>query len=81
MNCFACGHSVDETDSFCRHCGERLAQASKKPFMPRRISPQDAADYWEHFFRPFFRMAFFFFGCFFAFALGLMVVWYFLFHR
>jgi len=49
-------------------------------FWPSTVSPQDVASYWKNFFRPFFRMAFIFFGCFFTVALILFVVWYFMFH-
>jgi len=45
------------------------------------ITPEDAASYWNNFFRPFFKMAFIFFGCFFALALIIVVFWYFTFHR
>jgi len=50
-------------------------------FRPRRITPEDAASYWNNFFRPFFKTAFIFFGCFFALALIMVVFWYFTFHR
>lgn len=81
MHCFSCGQPVDEADQFCRHCGIPLTQKPKRMFLPRMINPQDAAGYWDNFFRPFFKMAFIFFGCFFAFALLMVVVWYFMFHH
>jgi hypothetical protein len=81
MDCFGCGQSVDNTDRFCRHCGASLSRTTQKVFWPRRVGPQDAASYWENFFRPFFKMAFIFMGCFFAFSFILVAVWYFMFHR
>lgn len=44
-------------------------------------SPEQAAGYWRHFFRPFFTMAFIFFGAFFLAALIMVVIWFFIFRR
>ena len=80
-NCSNCRQSVAATDRFCRQCGLPLSLESPKPLRPYMLTPEDAASYWNSFFRPFFKMAFIFFGCFFAFALILVVFWYFTFHR
>jgi hypothetical protein len=44
-------------------------------------SPEQAASYWRHFFRPFFITAFIFFGAFFFIVLIMVVVWFFMFHQ
>jgi uncharacterized membrane protein YvbJ len=79
--CSNCGQAVEAANRFCRQCGLPLSPASPKMFRPRMITPEDAASYWNNFFRPFFKMAFIFFGCFFALALIMVVFWYFTFHR
>lgn len=80
-NCSNCGQTVEATDKFCRHCGFPLSPGSPNTLRPHMLTPEDAASYWNNFFRPFFKMAFIFFGCFFSFALILVVFWYFTFYR
>jgi hypothetical protein len=77
-----CRKSLDPEDRFCRMCG---TPAGATPgFWPfRHLTPpsEQAASYWRYFFRPFFMTAFIFFGAFFAVALILVGIWFFMFHR
>jgi hypothetical protein len=45
-------------------------------FQPPPLSPEQAAGYWRHFFRPFFIVAFVFFGVFFMATLCLIAIWF-----
>lgn len=87
--CPSCGSTLDALFRFCPHCGVPLAQAGEMPpprpapvqNTPFGMSPETAANFWDKFFRPFFKTAFIFFGLFFSFAFIMMIVWYFLFRR
>ncbi len=71
---------MDPTDRFCRNCGAPLAPAPRTGLFNYPVpSPEQAAGYWRNFFRPFFTMAFIFFGAFFLFAMLLLVAWFFMF--
>ncbi|MCE5336139.1 MAG: zinc ribbon domain-containing protein [Desulfobacteraceae bacterium] len=76
--CPKCGQAADQQDKFCRHCGTNLGRSAGL-FSSARLSPQNAADLWQNFFSPFFKVAFIFFGCFFGLAFILMIFWYFTF--
>jgi len=72
---------VDPEDKFCRNCGVPLTDARGTRYGVFRPAFPYSANAWQQFFRPFFKMAFIFFGCFFGFATLLMIFWYFTFHR
>jgi hypothetical protein len=80
--CKNCRQALDETDQFCRTCGMAVTGSPSCPWSRRPMpSPEQAAGYWRNFFRPFFTMAFVFFGVFLLFALIMIVVWFYMFHR
>jgi hypothetical protein len=80
--CRNCRQVLDPTDQFCRTCGAAVSGTPTFGWSGRsEPSPEQAARYWRDFFRPFFTMAFIFFGAFFLVAMILVVVWFFMFRR
>ena len=80
--CPNCRQVVDAHGSICRRCGMALTGAAASGWSRRpMLSPEQAAGYWRNFFRPFFTMAFLFFGAFFLFSLIMVAVWFFMFRR
>ena len=77
--CTGCGQPIDEQDRFCRNCGVSATRTPETRRGPAGLTPEIAASYWKSFFRPFFKVAFIFFGCFFGFALIMVIVWFFMF--
>ena len=73
---------MDSTDRFCRRCGARAGEASGFwPFRRPAPSPEQAAGYWRHFFRPFFITALAIWGVFFLAALVMVGIWFFMFRQ
>lgn len=79
--CQTCRQALDPIDRFCRHCGVAVNASQAGGLFRRALTPEDAASYWRGFFRPFFIMAFAFFGVFFSCAMILVVIWFFMFRR
>jgi hypothetical protein len=80
--CRNCRQTLDPTDRFCRMCGTPAGATPGFWSFRRPIpSPDQAANYWRGFFRPFFMTAFIFFGAFFVVSLILVGIWFFMFHR
>jgi hypothetical protein len=78
--CNACRQQLDPTDRFCRQCGAPVgATLGFWPLRRPALSPEQAANYWRYFFRPFFITAFLFFGAFFVVALIMVGIWFFMF--
>lgn len=78
--CANCRQVLDASDLFCRKCGMPVAPVATFARSRRPVpSPEQAARYWQVFFRPFFTTAFIFFGAFFLVALIMVVIWFFMF--
>lgn len=79
--CPRCQGQVDPADRFCRACGAALlAPPTCGSFLRGRPSPEQAARYWQSFFRPFFITAFALFSLFFLASLVMVVLWFLMFH-
>jgi hypothetical protein len=80
--CGACGQVLDATDRYCRRCGAPVTNLPGFRFLrPPALTPEQAGSYWRNFFRPFFTVAFVFFGAFFLVSLIMVTIWFFMFRR
>jgi hypothetical protein len=80
IECKTCGQPLDPTDRFCRSCGIPAGANPGFGLFRRPVpSPEQTASYWHNFFRPFFVIAFIFFGMFFLASLILIAIWFFMF--